>query len=194
MRRGSFLVLPVWRPKCLPHLDGHLFPHSGKFCCDSLKKCVLCLWNDIFPLLCLSLIDLVFQSFSPGYLLNIFSFLLCDCPRLLSGLQIRNSMLVLIHLLLRLPVTFFKFPVFAFGVSDSFSFSVSFVGFFFRSYMVFTVLFSCLLVFLIKNLFRLLISLLIVLILSSLSGISFTSLFLYTITIGLVIFRKVLLF
>lgn len=83
---------------------------------------------------------------------------------------------------------------FSFGVLDSFSFSVSLVGFLFRSYMTFTVLFSCLLEFLMKNLFCLLISLLIVLILSSLSGILFASLLLYAITVGLVIFRRVLLF
>lgn len=91
-------------------------------------------------------------------------------------------------------MTFFTFPIFAFGVTDSFPYSVSLLGFLFRSYVAFTVLLSCLLVFLIRNLFPLLISLLIVLILSSLSGISFTSLFLYAITIGLVIFRRVLLF
>lgn len=68
-------------------------------------------------------------------------------------------------------MTFFTFPVFAFGVLDSFPFSVSLVGFLFRSYMAY-----------------------IVLILNSLSGISFTSLFLYAITVGLIIFRRVLFF
>lgn len=127
----------------------------------------------------------IFSVFSLSYCLSQSSILPFKSGILSLSLSI---------LLLRLPMTFFTFPIFAFGVTDSFSFSVSLVIFFFRTYMAFNVLFSCLFVFFVRSLFPLLISLPIVLILSSLSGSSFTSLFLYAITIGLVIFRRVLLF